>query len=69
MIPEKWQASWGTLAYVDVDRALKVWRKGRKEVMLQGRPVQEFRVDRGLVIARQNINTARIWWRGEFYEY
>jgi hypothetical protein len=69
VVPQKWQVSWGTLAYVDVDRTLKVWRKGRTEVILQGQPVQEFRVDRGLVIARQNIRTARIWWRGQIYDH
>jgi hypothetical protein len=69
VIPQKWEASWGTLAYVDVDRSLKVWRNGVTETIMQGQPVQEFRVDRGLVIARQNINTAKIWWRGEIYDY
>jgi hypothetical protein len=69
VVPAKWHASWGTLAYVDVDRSLKVWSRGRSEVVLMGQPVQEFRVDRGLVIARQNIRTARIWWRGSLYDH
>ena len=69
IIPHKWQASWGTLAYVDVDRSLKVWRNGTTEVIMRGQPVQEFRVDRGLVLARLNVRTARIWWRGEIYDH
>lgn len=69
VVPQKWKASWGTLAYVDVDRTLKVWRNGVSEVILQGQPVQEFRVDRGLVLARLNIRTARVWWRGRTYDH
>lgn len=68
-VPLKWKASWGTMAYVDVDRTLKVWRKGITDVVVRGQPVQDFRVDRGLVIARLNVNTARIWWRGETYDH
>jgi hypothetical protein len=67
--PQKWQASWGTLAYVDVDRSLKVWRNGTTDVILRGQPVQEFRVDRGLVLARLNVRTARIWWQGKIYDH
>ncbi len=69
IVPQKWEASWGTLAYVDVDRTLKVWRNGRTDVVVRAQAVQEFRVDRGLVLARININTARVWWRGRTYDH
>ncbi|MBX2979772.1 MAG: hypothetical protein KF905_10790 [Flavobacteriales bacterium] len=69
VVPQKWQASWGTLAYVDVDRTLKVWRNGVAEVVVRGQPVQEFVVERGLVLARLNIGTARVWWRGRTYDH
>ncbi len=69
VIPQKWDASWGTIAYVDVDRSLKVWRNGKTDVIMQGQAVQEFRVDRGLVLARLNIRTARVWWRGQIYDH
>jgi len=68
-VPEQWQASWSYLAYVDVDRSLKVWRNGVSEVVVRGQPVQEFVLDRGLILARLNQNTAKVWWRGALYEH
>lgn len=69
VVPQQWQASWGSLAYVDVDRTLKIWRNGRAEVVLRGQPVQEFVLDRGLLLARLNQTTAKVWWRGQLYEH
>lgn len=69
VVPQQWQASWGSLAYVDVDRTLKIWRNGRSEVVVRGQPVQEFVLERGLLLARLNQTTAKVWWRGRLYEH
>jgi hypothetical protein len=69
VVPKNWQVSWGNLAYVDVDQTLKVWHHGKSEVVVRGQPVQEYRLDRGVLLARLNNRSARIWWRGRTYEY
>lgn len=69
VVPQQWQASWGALAYVDVDRTLKYWRNGRSEVVLGAAPVQDFLLDRGILRARLNNRTWRVWWRGRAYDH
>lgn len=69
VVPQKWQASWGALAYVDVDRTLKYWRNGRTEVVIGAAGSHEFSLDRGILRARLNNRTWRIWWRGRSYDH
>lgn len=69
VVPQQWQASWGALAYVDVDRTLKYWHNGNHEVVIGSAPVQDFLLDRGILRARLNNRTWRVWWRGEAYDH
>jgi hypothetical protein len=69
MVPQQWQASWGALAYVDVDRALRYWRDGKGEVIIGASLPQEFHLERGIVRARVNNNTWRVWWNGTAFDH
>ncbi len=69
MVPDSWQASWGTLAYVDVDRTLKYWRDGNSDVVIGAAGIQEYALDRGILRARLNNRTWRVWWKGKAYDY
>lgn len=69
MVPQQWQASWGALAYVDVDRVLRYWRDGRSDVIIGATALQEYQLDRGIVRVRVNNNTWRVWWNGTAYDH
>jgi hypothetical protein len=69
VVPRSWQASWTTIAYVDVDGVLKVWRDGTTHNVVGPQAYQEFALDRNLLIVRLNNRTARVWWRGKTYDH
>ncbi|MBK7941069.1 MAG: hypothetical protein IPJ87_04210 [Flavobacteriales bacterium] len=65
--PERWDASWGMLAYTAVDGTVRVWRKGRGEVALRERTATGFSLQRGLLTVTMPLNAVRIWWKGRVY--
>jgi hypothetical protein len=69
VVPRSWQASWSTIAYVDVDGVLKVWRDGTTHNVVGPQLYQQFELDRNILIVRLNNRTARVWWRGQTYDY
>lgn len=69
MVPDSWQVSWGSIAYVDVDRSLKYWRDGRSEVVISSASIQDYALDRGILRARLNNRSWRVWWQGKAYDH
>lgn len=69
VVPRQWQASWTTIAYVDVDGVLKVWRDGNKFNVVGPQLYQQFELDRNILIVRLNNRTARVWWKGDTYDF
>ena len=67
--PEQWKASWGTLAYVDVNRAVKVWRQGKSEVAIQRKTFQDFTFDRGTLLLNMPNKKVKVWWNGQVYAH
>jgi len=65
--PERWDASWGMLAYTAVDGTVRVWRKGRGEVALRERTATGFSLQRGILTVTMPLNAVRIWWKGRVY--
>lgn len=67
--PSDLQASWGSLAYVDQNRKVKVWRSSGTAIVTNGEPVTKIQLDRGLLIATLNVNTVKVGWHGEVYKH
>ncbi|MCB0787361.1 MAG: hypothetical protein KDB88_05660 [Flavobacteriales bacterium] len=68
-IPSLWEASWGSIAYLDNNNAIRVWRNEVEGVIDRGQPVRELRMHRGLVTAVLGTNNIKIWWRGRSYSH
>jgi len=67
--PTKWVASWGTLAYIDENKAIKVWHKGHKEVALQRDSFVDFNYDRNLLLVTMPNRRVKVWWNGQIYSH
>lgn len=68
-VPEHWQASWGTLAWLDVDGTIKAWQNGVITTVMQREPVKGFELDRGLITINLTNNKVKVWWKGAIYEH
>jgi hypothetical protein len=66
--PETWKVSLGTLAWIDSNNNVVLWKDGNKQVVLRGGPFDHVELLRGLVLAIKG-STARVWWNGEVYTY
>lgn len=69
VIPATWSASWATVAYVDVDQSIRVWRKGRSEMITRGENIRDLQLIRGVLVAKLGVSNVRIWWRGDVYNF
>jgi len=67
--PEMWQASWGTLAWLDVDGTIKAWHNGTISTVLQNEAVKGFTLDRGLITINLTNNKVKVWWNGTLYAH
>lgn len=67
--PERWSASWGSLAYLDVNGAIKVWRKGRTQVALQRETFKDFIFNRNTLLVNMPNRKVKVWWNGQVYAY
>ena len=65
--PKLWRASWGTLAWLDVDGSVKAWRKGTTFTVMQKEPVRDFSLDRGLITITLTAGARKVWWKGKLY--
>jgi hypothetical protein len=67
--PERWAAGWGTLAYLDVNGAIKVWRDGNTQVALQRETFKDFTFDRNTLLVTMPNRRVKVWWNGKVYAY
>jgi hypothetical protein len=67
--PERWDVSWGSLAYLDVNGAIKVWRDGRTQVALQRETFKDFTFDRNTLLVNMPNRKVKVWWNGEVYAH
>lgn len=67
--PDRWAASWGSLAYRDVNGAIKIWRDGRTQVALQRETFKDFTFDRNTLLVTMPNRRVKVWWNGEVYAY
>ncbi len=67
--PDRWAASWGSLAYRDVNGAIKIWRDGRTQVALQRETFLDFTFNRNTLLVNMPNKKVKVWWNGEVYPY
>ena len=67
--PSVWSASWGSIAYLDLNRNVKLWHANTSFTLTRGEPVKDILLERGLLIANLTVNSVKIGWRGRSYEH
>ena len=66
-IPELYRVSERTIAYIDINRRIKAFRKCEK-MNISYEMVNSLNMIRNLIIFNVGVNTTKIWYEGELYE-
>ena len=66
-IPELYRISERTVAYIDVNRRVRAFRKCEK-INISLEPVNNLEMFRNLIVFNIGINTTRIWYEGRIYD-
>ena len=66
--PEKWQASWSSLIYLDNSNNVVMWKNGKSAVVLRGGPFDRLELERGVALAAWGSRN-QVWWNNEVFTY
>jgi len=66
--PEQWRASWGTIAFLDQNGFIRVFRDGKEEVLSRDERVKEFDLNRNVIVFKVGVNTNKVWYNGKIYQ-
>lgn len=68
-VPEQWAVSGDLVAYLDLNRSLRLYRRGVRTVAGKEAGIKRFDLYRGAVAYRSNSGTSKVWWNGKLYEH
>lgn len=66
-IPQQWQASWGTIAFIDQNNNISMFKDGQVSVLTREN-VREFDLNRNVIVYKTGVNTNKVWYKGRVYE-
>ncbi|MEO8733294.1 MAG: hypothetical protein ABI373_03080, partial [Flavobacteriales bacterium] len=69
VVPDHWEVSGNTIAYLDVSGVLMLYRNGVRTKVSTEVGVRSFNLYPGAVSYVSNSGTSKVWWRGKLYEH
>lgn len=67
-VPESWQVSGATIAYQDLNRELRMYRRGKRTVITEEPGVKGFTLLGDAVVWQSNSGAVKVWWKGRIHE-
>lgn len=67
-VPENWQVSGAYIAYLDLNRELRIYHRGARIQVTKEAGVKRFDLVGDAVVWQSNSGTTKVWWRGKVYE-
>lgn len=67
-IPKQWRASWGTIAFLDQNGFIRVFQDGEENMLSRDETVNEFDVNRNVIVFKVGVNTNKVWYKGRLYQ-
>lgn len=67
-VPENWQVSGATIVYQDLNRELRMFRRGKRTVLTREAGVKAFQLQGDVVVWESNSGIVKVWWEGKVYE-
>lgn len=66
-IPRQWKASWSTLAFIDQNNNISMFKDGQVSVLAREN-IREFDLNRNVIVYKTGVNTNKVWYKGKVYE-
>jgi hypothetical protein len=67
-VPEKWEVRGGTIAYLDLNRELRVFQRGKRIEVSKDAGIKDFTLANGMLAWRSPVGSVKVWWNGKMYE-
>lgn len=68
-VPESWSICGSTIAYLDVNRQPRLYRRGVRTQVGHEAGVKQIDQYPGALVYRSNSGAAKVWWNGKLYEH
>lgn len=68
-IPEQWAVCGDMIAYLDLNRSVRVYRNGVRTQVSKEAGVKHFDLYPGALTYRSNSGISKVWWKGKVYEH
>ena len=69
VVPEHWDVSGSTIAYLDLNGVLRLYRNGVRTKVSPESGVKSFDLYPGAVSYVSNSGSGKVWWNGKLYDH